>query len=163
MGVRSYTAEFESPVAPSRLFNASVLHLHEIASKIEMPTLVKGGVVIVEGDGGVGTIKEYHFPPVYGDSKPVRERVEELDKENFMCKCSVVEGGTKGIGYKSASNKVSFEATANGGSVCKLVGEFEELEGLEYTEEELSKRKEGKLATYKAVDAYLQANPSDYA
>ncbi|KAK9139273.1 hypothetical protein Scep_008954 [Stephania cephalantha] len=160
MAVHTFTAEFESPIAPARLFNASVLHLHEIAHKV-MPVLVKSGA-IVEGDGGVGTIKEYLFTEVL-PFKNVKERIEELDKEKFACKYSIVEGGTLGTKYKSFVNKVWFEPSGNGGSICKMEGEVESLESVQYTEEDKEESKEGSLATYKAVDEYLQANPDVFA
>ncbi|KAK9136784.1 hypothetical protein Sjap_007378 [Stephania japonica] len=125
MAAHTYTAEFKSPIAPARLFNASVLHLHDIAHKV-MPVVVKSGA-IVEGDGGVGTIKEYLF-------------TEVLPFKNGMV-----------------------EPSADGGSICKLEGQIESLEGVQYTEEDKEMSMEGSLATYKAVDEYLQANPDVYA
>ncbi|KAK9161644.1 hypothetical protein Syun_007985 [Stephania yunnanensis] len=139
MAVHTFTAEFESPIAPARLFNASVLHLHEIAHKV-MPVLVK-------------------ILPF----KNVKERIEELDKEKFACKYSNIEGGTLGTKYKSFVNKVWFEPSGNGGSICKMEGEVESLECVQYTEEDKEESKGGSLATYKAVDEYLQANPDVFA
>ncbi|KAK9161643.1 hypothetical protein Syun_007984 [Stephania yunnanensis] len=160
MGVHTYTGQFESPVSPARLFKGCVLHLHEIAPKV-VPGVVKSGALI-EGDGGAGSIKEYHFTDVV-PFKHVRERVEELDKEKHVCKYSVAEGGTLGTNYKAATHTLSFEPTPSGGSVCKVVGEVHGLEGTDFTEQDEAQTKEGILGTLKAVDAYLQANPDVYA
>ncbi|KAK9136783.1 hypothetical protein Sjap_007377 [Stephania japonica] len=160
MGFRTFTAEFESPIAPARFFKASVLHLHENCTTI-MPLFIKSAA-IVEGDGGVGSIKEFHFTD-FLPFKRASERVVELDKEKFVYTHSVLEGGKLGIKYKSLWRKITFEATPSGGSVCKLEGKIEELEGVEFNEEDENNSKEDGLATYKAVDAYLQANPDAYA
>jgi len=63
MGVITYSQEFASVVAPSRMFKALVLDSHNI-----IPKIVPGGiksVEFIEGDGGVGSIKQTNF----GESK----------------------------------------------------------------------------------------------
>ena len=59
MGVFTYETEFTSVIAPPRLFKALVLDADNLVPKIA-PQAVKSAE-IVEGDGGVGTIKKTSF------------------------------------------------------------------------------------------------------
>ncbi|KAM3326890.1 hypothetical protein P3S67_002016 [Capsicum chacoense] len=59
MGVTTYTHETTTPVAPTRLFKALVLDSDNLAPKL-MPQIVNN-IEIVEGDGGVGSIKKMNF------------------------------------------------------------------------------------------------------
>lgn len=59
MGVTTYTHETTTPVAPTRLFKALVLDSDNLALKL-MPQIVNN-MEIVEGDGGVGSIKKMNF------------------------------------------------------------------------------------------------------
>ncbi|KAK9139270.1 hypothetical protein Scep_008951 [Stephania cephalantha] len=161
----TYSFEFTSPIAPARFFKAGILHMHEIATQI-MPGVIKSASV--SGDGGVGTTKEYHFTEEYisnigGAYKHVKDRTDALDKENFVCKYTIVEGGSLGTTYKAASHTLEFKPAANGGTVFKATAEVEALDGQEYPKEEESKAKEGMVGVYKAVEAYLLANPTAYA
>ena len=59
MGVVSFAQESESPVAPGRLFKALILDSHNLCPKL-MPQWIKS-IDIIQGDGGVGTIKQTNF------------------------------------------------------------------------------------------------------
>ena len=59
MGVTSYTDEHTSPVAPSRIFKASIVDSHTLIPKL-LPQVIKS-MDIIEGDGGAGSIKQITF------------------------------------------------------------------------------------------------------
>eukprot|EP00928_Gymnodinium_smaydae_P023045 TRINITY_DN19171_c0_g1_i1.p1 TRINITY_DN19171_c0_g1~~TRINITY_DN19171_c0_g1_i1.p1 ORF type:complete len:162 (+),score=16.99 TRINITY_DN19171_c0_g1_i1:47-532(+) len=157
MGVTGYNAEFTSPVAPARLFKALVIDLHHLLPQV-VPKEVKSAV-IVSGDGGVGSIKQYTFTEAvpYGF---VKNRIDVLDKDSLVSKYTMIDGDDIGKKLKSATYQIKVEACGNGGSVCKLTAELDAIEGVKYTQEQLNLEKDGMLGTYKAVEAYLLANPT---
>ncbi|KAF9607490.1 hypothetical protein IFM89_036087 [Coptis chinensis] len=153
MGVTGYSFEIVSSVPADKLFKATVYDMHELAPKV-MPEVVKSAAI--HGDGGVGTFKEFHFTEVIPYNY-VKERIESLDKHNFVCSYSLVEGGQLGTKVKGCNYTVKIEPSATG-SVLKVSVEIETVDGVEFTAEELKKEKEGTVGTYKAIEAYLQAN-----
>lgn len=59
MGVTSFSDEHTSPVAPSRIFRASIVDSHNLIPKL-LPQVIKS-MDIIEGDGGAGSIKQITF------------------------------------------------------------------------------------------------------
>ena len=59
MGITTFTKEYASPIPPSRLFKASIIDSHNLIPKL-MPQGIKS-IEFVEGDGGVGSIKQINF------------------------------------------------------------------------------------------------------
>ncbi|XP_058083250.1 major strawberry allergen Fra a 1.08-like [Magnolia sinica] len=160
MGVTGFSFEFPSPVAPARIFKASVLDIHNLAPKI-MPEVVSSACLL-QGDGGVGSVKHFKFT----DAIPythVNERVDLLDKDNFEYKYTVTDGADVGSKLISAVYHVKFETASNGGSVCKVTAEYHTASGVEYTEEELNVGKEGVKGMFKGVEEYLLKNGEAYA
>lgn len=59
MGVLTYESEYTSTISAPRLFKAFVLDGDNLIPKIA-PQAIKQ-TDILEGDGGVGTVKKIHF------------------------------------------------------------------------------------------------------
>ena len=59
MGFASFTDEYTSAVAPSRIFKASILDSHNLIPKL-LPQGIKS-IEIIQGDGGAGSIKQVNF------------------------------------------------------------------------------------------------------
>lgn len=59
MGLVSFAQETESPIAPGRLFKALILDFHNLYTKLMPQSIIS--MDIIEGDGGVGTIKQINF------------------------------------------------------------------------------------------------------
>ncbi|KAF5189637.1 Major pollen allergen bet v 1-b [Thalictrum thalictroides] len=135
MGVTNFSAEIVTSVPADKMFKACVFDMHILAPKL-MPEVVKSASFI--GDGC--------------------ERIEALDNNNFVCKYSLTEGGNLGTKLKSSSYQVKFTPSANG-SVGKVDVQIETIDGVEYSAEEIKKDKEGLVATYKAIESHLLANP----
>ena len=72
MGSITYRQEISSAVAPSRLFNAFFVYGDSLLPKI-VPKWIKS-VELIQGDGGVGSIKKTNF----GESKPDHSRTSTI-------------------------------------------------------------------------------------
>ncbi|KAJ0980842.1 hypothetical protein J5N97_009097 [Dioscorea zingiberensis] len=159
MVVGGFSEELKSSVSPARLWKAAVSHVHIMLPKIS-PQFV-ASMEIVQGDGGVGTIKVITFTHAIKELSVLKIHVDEVDEEKFHYKYSVVEGGNPN--YESSSYKYKFEPSEDGGCLCKVSGEYKTIGDYEPTEQEKVLGKEGFLNTFMAIDAYLQANPNECA
>ncbi|KAK4356957.1 hypothetical protein RND71_022567 [Anisodus tanguticus] len=128
MGVNTYTHETTTPVAPTRLFKALVLDSDNLVPKL-MPQVVKN-IEIVEGDGGAGSIKKMNF----------------------------VEGDVLGDKLESIFYDIKFEASGNGGCVCKSITEYYTKDDYVLKEEEHNEDKNQGIELFTTVEAYLLAN-----
>ncbi|KAL9407698.1 hypothetical protein AB3S75_046271 [Citrus x aurantiifolia] len=159
MGVIRFEKEAPAAVAPSRMFKAFV-DSHNLLPKIA-PQAFKS-IDILQGDGGVGTIKLWNFADG-GDFKHLKQRIDALDKDNLTCKYTVYEGEGAAAIFEKAVYDVKFEASGNGGSICKVAAECH-IKGDQELKEELMKDAEEKAtALYNIVEAHLLANPDLYA
>ncbi|KAK3418019.1 hypothetical protein EUGRSUZ_H04000 [Eucalyptus grandis] len=155
MGVVTYSQEFTCAVAPSRMFKALILDSHNI-----IPKIVPGGiksVEFIEGDGGVGSIKQTNF----GESahiKYTKHKIDALDVENFYCKYTLIESDIKFDKIKFIVYEVKF-ASANDGCVCKMTSEYHVEEGAELKEDDIKQGKDRAMGLFKTVEEYLLANP----
>ncbi|KAF8034492.1 hypothetical protein BT93_C0722 [Corymbia citriodora subsp. variegata] len=155
MGVVTYSQEFKSAVAPLRMFKALVLDSHNI-----IPKIVPGGiksVEFIEGDGGVGSIKQTNF----GESahiKYTKHKIDALDVENFYCKYTLIESDIKFDKIDFIAYEVKF-ISADGGCVCKMSSEYHVKEGAELKEDDIKQGKDRAMGLFKTVEEYLLANP----
>lgn len=92
----------------------------------------------------------------------MKHRVDELDKENFTCKYSIVEGDALMGMLESISYVVKIEASPEGGSICQTSSTYYTKGDIQIAEEQIKSGKERALAMFKAVEAYLLANPDAY-
>ncbi|XP_039127285.1 major strawberry allergen Fra a 1-2-like [Dioscorea cayenensis subsp. rotundata] len=159
MVVGGFTEELKSRVSPARLWKAAVSDVHIMLPKI-VPEFV-GSMEIVQGDGGVGTIKATTFTHAVKELSVVKIIVDEIDEEKLYYKYSVIEGGNPN--YESTSYTYKFELSEDGGCLCKLIGEFKTIGDYEPTDQDKVLSKEGFITTFMAIDAYLQANPNECA
>ncbi|KAF9606311.1 hypothetical protein IFM89_024979 [Coptis chinensis] len=160
MALSGFTVEFTSPVSATKLFNAGIIDGHNLGPKL-MPQVIES-IAILEGDGGVGTIKQANFTDVV-PFKYTKERVDILDKENLEYKSTLIEGGQLGKKVEWASNHITVESASDGGCVYKVSSEYKTLPGVEFTDEEIQFAKNGIAGMFKAVESYVLANPDAYA
>ncbi|KAL0315006.1 UNVERIFIED_CONTAM: Major strawberry allergen Fra a 1-3 [Sesamum calycinum] len=85
----TYDVEIPSPIPATKMYKAVVLDADTLIPKI-MPQAIKN-VEILEGDGGVGTVKLIHFGEG-SQYKSVKHHVDALDTENLTHSYSIVEG-----------------------------------------------------------------------
>ncbi|XP_056168019.1 major strawberry allergen Fra a 1-3-like isoform X3 [Syzygium oleosum] len=154
MGVVTYSQEITSVVAPSRMFKALFLDSHIL------PKIVPGGiksVEFIEGDGGVGSIKQTNF----GESSHImytKHKIDALHSSSFYCKYTMIKSDIKFDKIDSVVEEVKFIA-AGSGCVCKMTSEYHVHESCELKEEDIKKGKDIALELFKAVEEYLVANP----
>lgn len=156
MGVITCDAELTSSVPAARMFEAVVLDSDNLIPKI-MPQTIES-VEILEGDGGVGTIKLVNFGEG-SQFKSVKHRVDALDKENFKHSHSIVEGDVLMGIFESITYHIEIVATADGGCICKNRSIYNTKGDVQITEEKIKAGKERTVAMFKVIEAYLQANP----
>ena len=160
MGALTFTEEFASPVPAGKLFKALVLDSDNLLPKI-LPQAFKS-VETIEGDGGPGTIKKWNFTEG-PEFKYLKNKVDALDKEEMTYAYTVIEGDALMDKVESISYEVKFEATPDGGCKGRNVSKYNLKPGSEIGEEQLKEAKAKSLAIFKAVEAYLLANPDAYA
>ncbi|KAK3418026.1 hypothetical protein EUGRSUZ_H04008 [Eucalyptus grandis] len=109
-----------------------------------IPKIVPGGiksVKFIEGDGGVGSIKQTNF------------------SEKLYCKYTLIESDIKFDKIKFIVYEVKF-ASANDGCVCKMTSEYDVEEGAELKEDDIKQGKDRAMGLFKTVEEYLLANPT---
>ncbi|PQQ21467.1 major allergen Pru ar 1 [Prunus yedoensis var. nudiflora] len=159
MGVFTYETEFTSVIAPPRLFKALVLDADNLVPKIA-PQAVKSAE-IVEGDGGVGTIKKTSF----GEGSQfgyVKHRIDGIDKDNFSYSYTLIEGDALSDVIEKIAYDIKLVASPDGGSIVKTISHYHAKGDVEIKEEEVKAGKEKAAGIFKLVEGYLLANPDAY-
>ena len=161
MGVITCTlADFTSPVAPARLFQALSIDSHNFLPKV-VPHFVKS-VEFVEGDSTtVGCVKLISFP----DEAPyryVKTRVDEIDSSNFYSKYTSIEGDIFPDTLECAVYENIYEASG-AGTHYKMVAHYHMKGDNVMNEEEIQSAKGGVQKMFKAVEEHLVSNPQVYA
>ncbi|MCD9639794.1 Pathoproteinsis- protein STH-2 [Datura stramonium] len=160
MGVQTYTHESATTIPPTRLFKALVLDFDNLVPKL-MSHEVKN-IETVEGDGGVGSIKQMNFVEG-GPIKYLKHKIHVIDDKNLATNYSLIEGDVLGDKLESVNYDIKFEAAGDGGCVCKTTTEYHTKGDYVLKEEERNVAKNKAIDLFKAVEAYLLANPSVYA
>ncbi|KAK2970443.1 hypothetical protein RJ640_015539 [Escallonia rubra] len=156
----TYDMEVSSSISAAKLFKAFVLDSDNLVPKI-LPAAVKT-VEFVEGDGGVGSIKLITFGEGTSQLKHMKHRVDGLDKENFTYSYTVIEGDALMEELESITYHIKIVPTADGGSVCKNRSIYHTKGDAQIAEEKIKAGKEKASNIFKAVEAYLHANPDAY-
>nr|ACE80941.1 putative allergen Pru du 1.02 [Prunus dulcis x Prunus persica] len=159
MGVFTYETEFTSVIPPEKLFKAFILDADNLIPKIA-PTAVKG-TEILEGDGGVGTIKKVTFGEgsQYGY---VKHRIDGIDKDNLTYSYTLIEGDVLSDVIEKIAYDIKLLASPNGGSIVKTTSHYHTKGDVEIKEEQVKAGKEKAAGLFKLVEGYLLANPDAY-
>ena len=160
MGVITYTDEYTSLIPPARLFKALVIDAHILIPKL-LPQVVKS-IEIIQGDGGVGSIRQITFAEG-SQFNTVKNRIDELNEETYSYKYTVIEGDALADKLELIVHEVQFEATAEGGSKNKMTTKYHTKDDVVVKEEEIKANKEMVLGMHKVVEGYLLQNPDTYA
>ncbi|CAI9098670.1 OLC1v1035355C1 [Oldenlandia corymbosa var. corymbosa] len=159
MVVITYDHEVTSSISPARLFNAFIVNGDELIPKV-LPQAVKS-VEILQGDGGAGTIKVTTFGEG-SQYKSVKHHVEELDKENYVYKYSIVEGDVLQDELEKISYEVHMVPSADRGSICKNKSTYFSKGNAQISQDDIKAGKEKAITIFKAVEAYIIAHPELY-
>ncbi|KAL2469581.1 Bet v 1 domain-containing protein [Abeliophyllum distichum] len=125
-----------------------------------MPQAIKS-VEILEGDGGVGSVKLITFGEG-SQFKSVKHRVDNIDKEILTYSYSIVKGDALMGVLESITYHIKIVPNADGKSICKNRSIYNTKGDTQITEEKIKKGKEKAMGMFKAIEAYLQANPDAY-
>ncbi|XP_021806249.1 major allergen Pru ar 1-like [Prunus avium] len=159
MGVFTYEIEFTSVIPPPRLFKALVLDADNLVPKIASQAVKSAE--IVEGDGGVGTIKKIRFGEG-SEYSYVKYRIDRLDKDNFVYSYSLIEGDSITDKIQKICYEIKLVASADGGSIIKNTSNYHSIGDLEIKEEDVKAGKERASGLFKVVEKYLLGNPDAY-
>ncbi|CAN1818120.1 Pathogenesis-related protein STH-2 [Linum perenne] len=156
MGVTTATHEFKSSIPAERMYKAIVVENSTLFPKI-VPQYKSE---FIQGNGGVGSIRETCFPDyVVGGVKTVKHRVEAQDPANYYGKYTLIEGGPlSDKNVESVVNEVKIEAVGDG-CVCKATNHYH-TKGDEADKAMIESTGQQTIALYKAVQDYLLANPT---
>ncbi|OMO58380.1 hypothetical protein COLO4_03599 [Corchorus olitorius] len=156
MGVFTYETEIVTAIPPAKMFQSLVIEGDQLIPKI-VPKAFKS-VELIEGDGGPGSIKKITF----GEGSQfnyIKHKVETLDKDNFTYCYSVIEGDALMNTLEKITYETKLLASPEGGSICKSTSKYYTIGDIEIKEEEIKAGKEKALGLFKAIEAYLLANP----
>ncbi|CAN4095987.1 unnamed protein product [Withania somnifera] len=160
MGVTTFTQEITSPITPIRLFKALIVDSKSLIPKL-LPQFVQS-VDLLQGDGGAGSIEQVNFTKG-SPFKFVKHRIDELDKENMVCKYTMVEGDALGENLDSISYEIKFEESNEGSCICKMTTNYYGNGDFVAKEEDVKAGKDSAMGIYKAVETYLIQKPNLYA
>ncbi|KAK7264673.1 hypothetical protein RJT34_32283 [Clitoria ternatea] len=156
MGVTTFTQEYSSSVAPSRMFKALIIDSKNLLPRL-LPHFVKD-VNVIQGDGEAGSIEQVNFNEA-SPFKYLKHRIDVLDKDNLFCKYTMIEGDPLGDKLESIAYEVKFEASNDRGCLCKMKSNYNTIGEFEVKEEEVKEGRESTIAIYKVVESYLRENP----
>ena len=89
----------------------------------------------------------------------MKQRVDAIDTENCTYSYSVIEGDALMGLFDSISYHGKVVPSPNGGSICKNKSIYHTKGDAQVTEEQIKSGKEKASAMFKAIEAYLLANP----
>ena len=69
-----------------------------------------------------------------------------LDKDNLVCKYTMIEGDPLGDKLESIGYEVKFEATSDGGCLCKMTSNYNTIGEFDVKEEEVKEGRESGIA-----------------
>ncbi|XP_022761237.1 major allergen Pru av 1-like [Durio zibethinus] len=159
MGVFTYESEVVTSIPPAKMFKACILDGDKLIPKV-VPLAFKS-VEYVEGNGEPGSIKKVTF----GEGSQfnyVKQKIETLDKENFMYGYSIIEGDALMNTLEKITYETKLEPSSTGGSVCKTTSKYYTKGDFEIKEEGIKAGKEKASGMFKVIEAYLLANPDAY-
>jgi hypothetical protein len=124
--------------------------------------------VDVEGDGGPGSVTTLTLSPAAvaktGGTGVMRTRLVSRDGAARVVRTELVEGGKVSTQLKSQVTEMKLEAAGDGACVAKIRMEYERSDGAgALAQEDEAALAAGYLGLLKKVEAYLVANPAEYA
>ncbi|KAK1295344.1 Major pollen allergen Bet v 1-D/H [Acorus calamus] len=160
MVVGSFTSECETSISVERLWKAGVQDAHNLMPKLLSHTIKS--VEVIQGDGGVGTIKQLNFTEVVPEYSYTKDRIDVIDHANHVFKYTIFEGGVVGKRVKWYSFELKYEPTAAGGCTQKVKVEYDSIDGTFPTDDEAAGIKHWVSEMVTAMETYLKENPNAY-
>ncbi|CAA0818236.1 Unknown protein [Striga hermonthica] len=158
MGTKK-SQELETMVSPSRLFKALITESQEVLPKFK--NLIKSVEIVQGHEIAAGCVVKTTFP----DGAPFKfmtHRIDAIDKANYMCKYTLIDGDVLGEKVKKVCYEIKLEASENGGCKIKLDIEYHSKGDAEITNEEIEVGTKQALGLYTAYEEYLIAHPNSF-
>ncbi|KAI9084241.1 hypothetical protein K1719_033748 [Acacia pycnantha] len=157
MGVFTFSEENISAVAPATLYKALAIDGDNLIPKVVDAVQ---NIEILEGTSGApGTIKKINYLEG-GQLHYAKHKVEAVDKDSFVYNYAIVESDTFPETLEKIAVETKLEAAPDGGSVVKVTVNYVTKGNATPSEEELKIGKQKGEGLFKAVEAYVLANPS---
>ncbi|XP_044484700.1 major allergen Pru ar 1-like [Mangifera indica] len=153
MGVFTCEMEVVTKILPAKIFNALILDGDKL-----IPKIVPQAIKLIEGDGGPGSIMKITFGEGFLFDY-VKDKVEALDKENFIYSYSLIEGDALIKSLEKITNEIKLAPSPDHGSICKSISKYYTIGDFAITDEQIKAGKEKSSGLFKAIEAYLLANP----
>ncbi|KAJ9546406.1 hypothetical protein OSB04_018949 [Centaurea solstitialis] len=156
MAILTSELEIPSSVSAPKLFKA-FLDFRNLAPIVEPETFK--AFEVIKGDGGVGTVQQTTFV----DGSKTKLRVDDIDHNNLSLGSTVLEGGDWMQNLESVTYHTKFiPDTANQGSTYKVSSVYKCKDPAKFTQENAKFADEYTKKTFKAIEAYIIANPNAY-
>ncbi|XP_028756702.1 class-10 pathogenesis-related protein 1-like [Neltuma alba] len=156
MGVFTFSEENISAVAPATLYKALVFDGDNLVPKVVDAVQ---SIEILQGTGAAGTIRRINYLED-GKLHYAKHKVEAVDKDNFVYNYALVESDIFPETLEKIAVETKLAAAPNGGSVVKVTVNYVTKGDAKPSEEELKIGKQKGDGLFKAVEAYVLANPS---
>ncbi|KAI0529564.1 hypothetical protein KFK09_002116 [Dendrobium nobile] len=157
----SFTRENVAKISLDRVWKAGVLDAHNLIPKLLSDFI--SSVELLEGEGGLGTVKKTNFTEAVKEFRFVTDKIELLDTENHIVKQSVIDGGLIGQRLKSYSFEMKFEVVNSSETLGKITLEYDTIDDTPLSDEEQEEIMKGLFLIIKAIEGYLIENPTSYA
>ncbi|KAL1806713.1 hypothetical protein DCAR_0832545 [Daucus carota subsp. sativus] len=158
MGAVTTDVEVVSAVPAQTIFKGFLLDMDNLIPKV-LPQAIKS-VEKISGDGGAGTIKKVTLGEV-SQFTVVKQRIDEIDTEALKYSYSIIEGDLLLNIIESITSKFTVVPT-DGGCIVKNTTIYTPIGDAVIPEDNVKEATEQSGMVFKAIEAYLLANPGLY-
>ncbi|XP_016690481.1 major strawberry allergen Fra a 1.06, partial [Gossypium hirsutum] len=155
----TYESVVITAIPPEKMFKACILNGDTLIHKIVSQAFKS--VEYIEGNGEAGSIKKVTFREG-SQFKYMKQKVEAIDKENFVYIYNVVEGDALKTKLEKITYETKLEASPDWGSVCRTTSKYYTIGDFELKEDGVKAGKDKALGIFKAIEAYILENPNAY-
>ena len=92
----------------------------------------------------------------------VKHRIDEIDNANFTYAYTLIEGDAISETLEKIQYEIKLVTSPDGGSILKSISKYHTKGDHEIKEDQIKAGKEKASGLFKAVEAYLLANPDAY-
>ncbi|KAL1832574.1 hypothetical protein ACET3Z_002225 [Daucus carota] len=154
MGVQKTEVEAPSTVSAEKMYQGFLLDMDTVFPKV-LPQLIKS-VEILEGDGGVGTVRLVHLGEAT-EYTTMKQKVDVIDKAGLGYTYTTIGGDILVEGLESVVNQFVVVPT-DGGCIVKNTTIYNTKGDAVLPEDKVKEATEKSGLAFKAVEAYLLAN-----
>ncbi|CAL1413151.1 unnamed protein product [Linum trigynum] len=158
--ITTFAKRYTSPIPPSRMFKALILDSSNLIPKLLPDFIASIDVIRDHDEDPPRTIEQVNFTPG-ANMKCVRNRIDELDEANLLCKYTMIEGEPLGEKIESISYEVKFEGDGEG-CACVVTSHYNAVGEYGIEEGEIEEGREKAMGIFRVVESYLLENPHLY-